>query len=246
MPAEPPCVSMRIDVKSASAMTATSYDGDRLEPRIDKEELLDTPRRANYNPSCLPMKRRAVLRSFLALPVAAALPSDALPQEVKASPPDTPKILTTEADSAAVPTVRTFDSAQFSALRKLGEILMPAAQNTPGALEASAPEFLDFLIGVSPPDRVSLYKAGLDRLTAEAHSRYNRSFGEITAAEAEPILAPPSCAMVVSRSGGSVREVPAGGEKRFVDGDRKLARVRHGCVATAAGWGRSGSILVSR
>jgi hypothetical protein len=136
------------------------------------------------------MKRRAVLRSFLALPVAAALPSDALPQEVKASPPDTPKILTTEADSAAVPIIRTFDNAQLSALRKLGEILMPAAQDTPGALEAGAAEFLDFLIGVSPPDRVTLYKAGLDRLNAEAHSRYHRSFGEITAAEAEPILAP--------------------------------------------------------
>jgi len=136
------------------------------------------------------MKRRAVLRSFLALPVAAALPSDALPQEVKASPPDTPKILTTDSDSVAVPTVGTFDSAQFSALRKLGEILMPAALDTPGALETGAPEFLDFLIGVSPPGRVTLYKTGLDRLNAEAHSRYNRSFGEITAAEAEPILAP--------------------------------------------------------
>jgi hypothetical protein len=123
------------------------------------------------------LKRRAVLRSFLALPVAAALPQDV-------------KISTTEPDSAALPTVRTFDSAQFSALRKLGEILMPAAQNAPGALEAGAPEFLDFLIGVSPPDRVTLYKTGLDRLNADAHSRYQRSFGEITAAEADPILAP--------------------------------------------------------
>ena len=127
---------------------------------------------------------------MLALPAAAALPPDALAQEVKAPLPETPKTLTTEADSAAVPIVKTFDSAQLSALRRLGEILMPAAQDTPGAVEAAAAEFLDFLIGVSPPDRVTLYRSGLDRLNAEAHRRYNKSFGEITPDQAEPILAP--------------------------------------------------------
>jgi gluconate 2-dehydrogenase subunit 3-like protein len=144
----------------------------------------------NYNPNCPPMKRRAVLRSLLAVPAAAALPTDAPAQEVKASPPELPKTLTTEADSAAMPIIKTFDSAQLSALRKLGEILMPAARDTPGAVEAGAAEFLDFLIGVSPPARLTLYRSGLDQLNAEAHQRYKRSFGEITAAEAEPILAP--------------------------------------------------------
>ncbi len=136
------------------------------------------------------MKRRAVLRSLLAVPAAAVLPADVLAQEVRASPPETPKTLTIEADSAAVPIAETFDGAQLSALRKLGEILMPAAQEAPGALEAGAPEFLDFLIGVSPPDRATLYRSGLDRLNAEAQRRYKQSFGEITAAQAEPILTP--------------------------------------------------------
>jgi hypothetical protein len=136
------------------------------------------------------MKRRAVLRSLIALPAAAALPVDAPAQEVKAAASETPKTLTTEADAASEPVVKTFNSAQFSALRKLGDILMPAAPDTPGASEAGAAEFLDFLIGVSPPDRVALYRTGLDRLNAEARRRYNKPFGEITMEQAEPILAP--------------------------------------------------------
>jgi hypothetical protein len=94
------------------------------------------------------------------------------------------------ADATSDPVVRTFDKAQFSALRKLGEIMMPSLPDSPGADEAGAAEFLDFLIGVSPADRVTLYKTGLDRLNAEAHRRYSKPFAEITGAQAEPILAP--------------------------------------------------------
>src|SRR5580704_11681962 len=144
------------------------------------------------------MKRRAVLRSLLAVPAAAALPADVLAQEVRASPPETPKTLTTEADSAAVPIVKTFDSAQLSALRRLGEILMPAAQDTPGALEAGAAEFLDFLIGVSPPDRATLYRSGLDRLNAEAAALqpvFWRNYGGTGRTDSLST----SCALVVSR-----------------------------------------------
>ncbi len=136
------------------------------------------------------MKRRTVLRSLFAVPSVAALPTEALAQEAKPATPETPKTATMEADAASDPLVKTFDAVQFSALRKLSQILMPASHDAPGALDASAPEFLDFLIGVSPPDRVTLYKAGLDRLNAEAHRRYNKPFGEITPEQAEPILAP--------------------------------------------------------
>jgi hypothetical protein len=136
------------------------------------------------------MKRRAVLRSLLAAPSAAMLPSEVFAQEARPAAPETPKTATTETDATADPVVKTFNSAQFSALRKLGEILMPAAQSTPGAVDAGAAEFLDFLIGVSPAPRVTLYKSGLDRLNADAHQRHGKPFAEITAAQAEPILAP--------------------------------------------------------
>jgi hypothetical protein len=134
------------------------------------------------------MKRRSVLRSLLAVPSIAALPSEAPAQDVR--PPETPNIATSETDAASEPILKTFDKAQFSALRKLSEILMPASKDTPGALEAGAAEFLDFLIGVSPPDRVGLYKAGLDHLNTEAQQRYHQPFAEITAEQAGPILAP--------------------------------------------------------
>lgn len=136
------------------------------------------------------MKRRAVLRSLLAVPSVAVLPSEAIAQEVKPPTPETPKTSTIDADAASDPVVKTFNKAQFSALRRLGEILMPSSQNTPGALEAGAAEFLDFLIGVSPPDRLTLYRSGLDRLNAEAQQRYHKPFAEITPEQAEPILAP--------------------------------------------------------
>jgi hypothetical protein len=67
---------------------------------------------------------------------------------------------------------------------------MPAAQNVPGAAESGAAEFLDFLLGTSPADRVTLYRDGLDRLNAEAQRRYGKSFGEIAVEQAAPILAP--------------------------------------------------------
>jgi hypothetical protein len=128
------------------------------------------------------MKRR----TFLIAPVAAAVPLPVAAQQTT----ETPNLSTTGADGAAESVVKTFSKAQFSALRKLEEILMPAAQDTPGALEAGAAEFLDFLIGVSPADRVALYKDGLDRLNAESLNRYKKPFSELTAEQAEPILAP--------------------------------------------------------
>ena len=136
------------------------------------------------------MKRRAVLRSLLAAPSAAMLSTEAFAQEAKAANPETPNTATTESDSTADPVVKTFNPAQFSALRNLGEILMPAVPPVPGTLEAGAAEFLDFLIGVSPAPRSALYKSGLDRLNADAEQRYHKPFGEITAGQAEPILAP--------------------------------------------------------
>src|ERR1700722_371984 len=134
------------------------------------------------------MKRRTVLRSLLAAPSVAMLPSVAPAQEAKGTSSETPKTLTTGADAACDPVVRTFNASQFSALRKLGEIMMPASEGTPGALEAQAAEFLDFLIGVSPKDRIALYRTGLDRLNTEAQQKYHKPFGEITVEQSASIL----------------------------------------------------------
>jgi hypothetical protein len=101
---------------------------------------------------------------------------------------ETPKLAASAPDSVANGVPRFFDPAGFSALRRLGEILVSATQNVPGALEAEAAEFLDFLIGQSPADRQNLYRDGVARLNQEA-SKYGKPFAELSTAGADSILA---------------------------------------------------------
>jgi Gluconate 2-dehydrogenase subunit 3 len=143
------------------------------------------------------MHRRSVLRSLLLVPGAVALPA-ALPAQEPArpspaanpAPSETPLTPTVNADSYADAFVRTFTPEQFAALKKLGELIVPSSEDSPGTDQAKAAEFLDFLIGQSPADRMQLYRTGLDSLNSEAHGRYQKPFADVTASEAEPILAP--------------------------------------------------------
>ena len=113
-----------------------------------------------------------------------------LAQQSPASPDDQPKLALNAPDAVAAAPPRFFDTAAFSALRRLGEILVPASQNAPGAIEAEAAAFLDFLIGQSPGDRKTLYHEGLVRLNQEARSRYGKPFAGLSDADAGTILAP--------------------------------------------------------
>jgi hypothetical protein len=147
------------------------------------------------------MKRRRFVKGLLALPAApalvaqqqqpapggnqAALPGTASPQTAGESP----ALETAISDAAAEMVPRFFTSTQFAALRQLSGILMPPINGAPGALEAHAPEFLDFLIGQSPPERQQLYQAGLDTLNAQAKKRFNKTFAEADAAETAALLA---------------------------------------------------------
>jgi hypothetical protein len=83
-----------------------------------------------------------------------------------------------------------FSATQYAALRHLSDVLMPAINETPGALDARVPEFLDWLISQSPQDRQQLYRVGLDQLNAQAKKRFNRSFAEVDASQAAELLAP--------------------------------------------------------
>src|SRR5438876_11469298 len=115
------------------------------------------------------MQRRKMIQSVLGVSAASALPGRLLAQRGKpdaapaATSDENPKLAASAADSVADGTLRFFDAAQFAALRRLGQILVPARPNAPGAVEAEAAEFLDFLIGQSPADRQSLYRDGTTR-----------------------------------------------------------------------------------
>ncbi|HEY4085151.1 MAG TPA: gluconate 2-dehydrogenase subunit 3 family protein [Bryobacteraceae bacterium] len=144
------------------------------------------------------MKRR---RFMQALAVAPAVP--ALAQQVRPATPSGGRgrgslgveqgvkvFEVTPPDAVADPTARFFTPAQFGALRKLSDALMPAMGGNPGAIECEAPEFLDFLIGVSPADRQQLYRGGLDALNAKAKAKFAKSFAELDAKQVDAVIRP--------------------------------------------------------
>src|SRR4051795_10581830 len=99
------------------------------------------------------MKRR---RFFQTVAAASAVPS--LVGQPQQAPSALPKLETSAADIAAETLPHFFTPRQFAALRKLSEIFQPAGNGTPGAIEAKAPEFLDFLVSESPAYRQQLYR----------------------------------------------------------------------------------------
>lgn len=155
------------------------------------------------------MKRRKFVQSLLATPaisavaveVALAAPPPATNpqqqpqpntpvQQNPRQPSGVPTIDLTPADLTAEPAPHFFSETEFATLRKLGEVLMPPIKNNPGALEAKAPEFLDFLIGVSPPDRQKSYRFGLAELEKQARQRHQSAFASLNAAQIDAILRP--------------------------------------------------------
>jgi gluconate 2-dehydrogenase subunit 3-like protein len=150
------------------------------------------------------MKRRKFVQSLLVAPVvpAAVEAQQTAPQQPSGPQPNTParqlsrqpqnvpQLATIQADLASETDQRFFSQDQFAALQKLGSILMPPLKSRPGALDAKAPEFLDFLIGASPADRQKLYCDGLDGLNAQAKKQYGKPFSELDAKQADTIIRP--------------------------------------------------------
>jgi len=96
----------------------------------------------------------------------------------------------TAPDAVAEPVARFFTPPQFDALRRLSGLIQPPMMGNPGALDCGVPEFLDFLIGVSPADRQQLYRGGLDALNAQAKKQFSKPFADLDDAQAHTILQP--------------------------------------------------------
>lgn len=133
-----------------------------------------------------------MIQSVLGVSAASVLPSPLLSQPPKPLPvvDDNAKLVLNSPDTVADTVFRFFDAEGFSTLRRLGEILAPARQNLPGAVEAEAAVFLDFLISQSPADRQALYRDGVAYLNREARSRYGKSFTDVSLSDADAILVP--------------------------------------------------------
>ena len=92
-------------------------------------------------------------------------------------------------DGAAEPVPRFFTPTQFSTLRKLAEVLVPPLNGKPGAIEACAPEFIDYLVSVWPA-RQKLYRTGLDDLAAKAKSKFQKTFPDLDASQVDSLIKP--------------------------------------------------------
>jgi len=93
-------------------------------------------------------------------------------------------------DAVAQTNAHFFNDQQRATLRRLSEILLPPLKSYPGATDAGTPEFLDFLIGISPADRQQMYQSGLDRLNAEAKQRFGIPFASVNASQADQLIRP--------------------------------------------------------
>ncbi|MFP5227605.1 MAG: gluconate 2-dehydrogenase subunit 3 family protein [Acidobacteriota bacterium] len=93
-------------------------------------------------------------------------------------------------DVVAKTTTYFFNERRIATLVQLCEILLPPIGKYPGALDAGVPEFLDFLISVSPPERQQMYESGLDWLDVEAHQKFGIPFDAVDEKQADTLIRP--------------------------------------------------------
>jgi hypothetical protein len=141
------------------------------------------------------MKRRSFLQTVATVSAASAAQAQQSPPAAgRGAAPGAAeqavRIDLTAAEAAAETVPRFFNNEQFTALRRLSDLLMPAMDDTPGARDAEAPEFLDFLIGESPPERQRVYTAGLDALNLQAAMHFGKAFAAVDDSQAHQLLAP--------------------------------------------------------
>jgi hypothetical protein len=102
----------------------------------------------------------------------------------------TPNIPTSVPDVAAMTDAHFFTPVQYATLEQLCEVLMPAMNGYPSAMNTGVPEFLDFLIGESPADRKEMYTSGLDRLNTDAMKQFHVPFSKVSLEQADTLIRP--------------------------------------------------------
>jgi hypothetical protein len=143
-----------------------------------------------------------------------------------------PKLSLVQPDTAAEITLGFFSPTEFAALSKLAEMLMPPIKNQPGAMEAHAPEFLDFLISRSPAPTQKLYCRGLDGLNASAEKHFHKAFADLDAKQADSIIRP----LLVARAWD--REEPKDAMQHFMTQAHQDLRT---ATTNSAEWAASSS-----
>jgi len=164
------------------------------------------------------MKRRNFVQSLLIVPAASVAAEQAVPPAPKPAPApvptrsaqNVPKLALVQPDAAAETVTAFFNAIQFATLSKLAEVLVPPIKNNPGALDAHAPEFLDFLLSRSPAPDQTLYRNGLDGLNTAAQKHFHKPFAELDATQTDSIIRP----LLVARAWD--REIPKDPMQHFL------------------------------
>jgi len=139
------------------------------------------------------MKRRSLLQALTTVPAVTLLRAQQPVVPPKPSPAaveEIPVIEATIPDLAGTTVASFFSEAQFAALRRLSDLILPAMGDVPGAVRTRAPEFLDFLVGESNAERQKLYREGLDALNSRAERQFHVPFAKATQEQADLILLP--------------------------------------------------------
>jgi hypothetical protein len=144
------------------------------------------------------MKRRHFFRTIAAIPagqlIAQQAPAPAAPAQAARSAAgraaSSTQLQITDVDLTAEAAPAFFAPEQLAALRRLGALLQPPLNGNPGATEAKAAEFLDFLVGVSPADSQKLYKYGLDALNSQARKQFRKAFADLDDSQADAVVRP--------------------------------------------------------
>ncbi len=104
--------------------------------------------------------------------------------------PRTPLPHTTVADAVADAPPAFFTERQMATLSRLADVLLPPLNGQPGALEAQAPQFLDFFVGSSSAQVQDVYTGGLDWLEAQAQKRFKTYFAALSDAQVDIVIKP--------------------------------------------------------
>jgi Gluconate 2-dehydrogenase subunit 3 len=162
------------------------------------------------------MQRRDFIKAMAAASVAAksmlgqqaAAPNQVAPSTPPAAPPPAPTapgpvpwmhgleevkplhIAQLVPDAVAQTNTHFFSDQQRATLHRFCEVMVPPLKGFPGAIDAGAPDFLDFLIGASPADHQQMYRTGLDRLESDSKQGFSKPFANTDAAQADQVIRP--------------------------------------------------------
>jgi Gluconate 2-dehydrogenase subunit 3 len=128
--------------------------------------------------------RREILKIMTAVPGAALVSAVPIAKATEAAAPK-PSALPSSPDTYQP---KVFDPHPWSTLRVLCELIIPADQNSDGAVQAGVPEFIDDWLDFQKGDLPAQILGGLTWLDMECNRLFDRDFVDSTTVEQKQIL----------------------------------------------------------